>query len=175
MAGHLELAPEKLLEQVALAACAPLLELGVVFPREPDHDQRRADSYVDSVDRLTAAAVEAVGDAQERGQLAQPRLAAVPQRAEFLGGARLAAPMPSGDGGEQRDLFGGEAAHPAVLDEVRGVAGMSVGGHVLADVVQERGVLEELAIILVERVQLGGLVEQLEREPGNLAGMVLGK
>jgi hypothetical protein len=44
---------------------------------------------------------------------------------------------------------------------------------VLADVVQERRVLEQLAIVGVEPVQLRGLVEQLEREASDLPGMLL--
>src|SRR5262249_60914685 len=99
MACPLELAAEDLLEQLPFASCAPLLELGVTVPREPDHDERRPDTDVDVVDGLTAAPVEAVGDAQERGQLAEALLASGPERTELLRRPRLRSPGAAGGGG----------------------------------------------------------------------------
>src|SRR5205085_7634272 len=103
---------EHLLEEVALATCAPLLELSVSLTGEPDHDERRADVHVDVIDRLAAAAVEPVGDAQERGQLAQSLLTARPERAQLLRRTRPAAAVPPGERGEQRDPLGRGAAQP---------------------------------------------------------------
>src|SRR5262249_11457895 len=83
-------------------------------------------------------------------------------------------PVPAGEGGEQRDLLGREAAQAAVPYQVRGVTMVPVVGDVLADVVQERGVLEHLPVVRVEPVQFGCLVEQLDRKTRDLAGGVLG-
>ena len=59
-------------------------------------------------------------------------------------------------------------------DEVGRVPVVAVVRDVLADVVEERGVLEQLAIVVVEPVQLAGLVEQLEAELRDVARVRLG-
>src|SRR3954468_2598391 len=101
MRGDLELAVEDFLEEVALATRAPFLELGVAVAGQPDHDERGADVHLDVVDRLAAAPVEAVGDAQECSQLSQSLFAAGPERAELLRRARFASPVPASERREQ--------------------------------------------------------------------------
>ena len=88
---------------------------------------------------------------------------------EVVGRLRLAAPVPAHERGEHEDLLGVEAAELAVRDEVRRVAVVAVVRDVLADVVQQRGVLEELAVVVVEAVELAGLVEELEAELRDVA------
>ena len=77
---------------------------------------------------------------------------------------RVAAPVVADERGEERDLGRLESPQLAVLDEVGGVAVVALAGHVLADVVQQRRELEHLAVAVAEPVQLGGLVEQPQRE-----------
>ena len=83
--------------------------------------------------------------------------------------------MPAHDRREHLDLVGREAAQLAVAHEVRASGG---GGplldDVLADVVQQRGELEQLAVGVAEAVERRGRVEQLERELGDLARVRLG-
>ena len=59
-------------------------------------------------------------------------------------------------------------------DEVRGVAVVVLVRDVLADVVQQRRVLEELAVVVAQVVQLAGLVEQLEAQLRDVAGVRFG-
>ena len=127
------------------------------------------------LDDLLAAAVEAVGDPEERGEPAHPvALLGVELADQVVGRLRLAAPVPADERGEHEDLLGVEAAQLAVGDEVRGVTVVTVVRDVLADVVQQRGVLEQLPVVVVEAVELAGLVEQLEAQLGDLAGVGLG-
>ena len=51
------------------------------------------------------------------------------------------------------------------------MAVVALARHVLADVVQERGVLEHLAVGVAELVQVERLVEQAEREPCHVRGV----
>ena len=85
------------------------------------------------------------------------------EQRELVGHARLAAAVPAHERGEQLDLVGREAAQLAVAHEVRAVPVVAAAGDVLADVVQQRGELEQLAVVGVEAVQLGGGVEEVER------------
>ena len=55
-----------------------------------------------------------------------------------------------------------------MLDEVGGVPVVAHARDVLADVVQQRGVLEDLAVVRVEPVQRARLVEEAECEPCDL-------
>ena len=77
--------------------------------------------------------------------------------------------MVADERGEELDLVGREAAQLRVLDEIRGVAMVTLARDVLADVVEEHRVLEHLAVVGAEAVQLLGLVEQLEREPRDVS------
>ena len=70
--------------------------------------------------------------------------------------------------GEERDLRRFEATQLAVFHEVGRVALMSLARHVLADVVQKGGELEHLAVAGTQLVQISGLVEQPQREIGNV-------
>ena len=75
--------------------------------------------------------------------------------------------------GEERDLVGCEPAQLRVLDEVRRVPVVALARDVLADVVQQRRELEHLAVVGAEPVQRLRLVEQAQREPRDVRGVLV--
>ena len=88
---------------------------------DPQEHERRRDHRVEPVHVLVAAAVEPVGDAEDRGERAHPLDRVGVEQRELVGHARLAAAVPAHDRGEQLDLVGREAAELAVAHEVRAV------------------------------------------------------
>ena len=102
---HLELAVVDLLEEVATAARAPQLELGIVVRRESEDDQVGADLGATSSTTAAAPAIESVGDAEQCRELSEPFAVVVVQRGEaLLRRARIAAPVMADERGEERDL-----------------------------------------------------------------------
>src|SRR5438093_11744572 len=73
--------------------------------------------------------------------------------------------------GEHLDVERLEAEQLARPDEVRGVAMVAAVVDRMADVVQERGVLERLAGRRRQPELVGGGIEEGEGEPGHLAAM----
>lgn len=70
------------------------------------------------------------------------------------------------------DLAGFEAAEPAVLDQVIRVFVMALVADVGADVVEQGPVLEPFPLIGAKAVVRDSLVKYLQRQPGDLLGMV---
>jgi len=89
--------------------------------------------------------------------------------------AGIAAPVPPRQRAKERDLVGRKAAQLSVPDEIRRVSVVPVVRDVLADVVQQGGVLEYLPVAGTEIMQLLGRVEQFEREASDLARVLLGE
>ena len=79
--------------------------------------------------------------------------------------------MIAGDQGDGFDLFGREPAEVTVLDEVVRMPVVPVVADVHADVVQQRCVLEPVALTIGQAVRRSSLVEQRERKLGNLLGV----
>ena len=79
--------------------------------------------------------------------------------------------MIAGDQGDGFDLFGRESAEVTVLDEVVRVPVVPVVADVHADVVQQRCVLEPVALTIRQSVRRSSLVEQREGQLGNLLGV----
>ena len=102
---------------------------------------------------LVAAAVEAVGDAEERGEARAPGRRA---SASSSGNSSLTRGSPRRC---QRTMAasssissGAKPAELTVAHEVRAVLVVAAAGDVLADVVQQRGELEQLAVGVAEAV-----------------------
>ena len=149
MGGELELAVEDLLEQLALAPRAPELELGVAVARA----RRRSTSDGPTRTRRSGRRT-CCGRGRDRRRRAGARRACAAGRGR-RGRARrqLVAELwarRAGGGARARrgsDLVGLEAAELAVLDEVGRVPVVTLARDVLADVVQQRRVLEHLAVV----------------------------
>ena len=115
---------------------------------------------------LRVTAIEAFRQPQDRGQRAHRPPGAPPQvgKAVVLPlGRRL--PMIAGDEGDGFDVVRLEAAEIAVLHEVVRVLVMAFEADVDADVVQDRGVLEPLALAIGEAVDRARLIEEADGEP----------
>src|SRR5262249_15773822 len=69
LGGELEVAVVDAFEELALAARAPELDLGVALGAQANEHERRTDAHVDAGDGTGAAAIETVGEADERGEL----------------------------------------------------------------------------------------------------------
>ena len=76
--------------------------------------------------------------------------------------------MVAGDERDDLDLVGLEAAQIAVLDQVVRVLVVPLVADVDADVVQERRVLQPLALAIGQAVHAARLIEQRQREPRDL-------
>ena len=122
------------------------------------------------VDELVLAAVERLGDARDGRQPAQllaRRLAQHVVLAVAL--ARLLLAVIARHVGDEIDLVGIEAPDVAVADDVRRVHGVLVVADDVADVVEERGVLEQAPRLLAQAVAVGQPVEERERQLGHVA------
>ena len=118
------------------------------------------------------AAVEAVGDPQDRRQLLdhrpQVRVQALPVLVRLLRALPL---VVARDRRDDLDLLGGEARQVAVRDQVVGMLLVPGEPDGAADVVQERPVLEPLPLGRRQLVEGVRLVEELERQPRDVRGM----
>ena len=74
---------------------------------------------------------------------------------------------------QRLDLVGGEALQIGVLDEVRRVLVVLGGGDVEADVVEQRGELEQLAVGVGQAVQRAQAAEEIERQARDVLGVRL--
>ncbi len=120
------------------------------------------------------SAIEPVGDAQERSQAPDHGALVGREHREHLVailGRRAA--VVAGDGGDQLALAVGEAGEIGVVDEVVAVLVVPVVADEGADVVQQRRGLQERALLVAEPVHLAGLIEERERQPRHLLGVLL--
>ena len=120
------------------------------------------------------AAVEAVGDAQERCQPPHDDTLVGRQPLE-LGVPVLGrrAPVIARDGRDQLALAVGEAGQIGVVQQVVGVLVVAVVGDERTHVVQHRCRMQERALLFAEPVQLAGLIEERQRELRHLLGVLL--
>ena len=117
-------------------------------------------------DRLRVAAIEAFREAQNGGERADGAAGPPSQISEPLvlafGRRQPMIPRHERDG---FDFVRLEAAQITVFHEVIGVFMVSLVADVDADVVQDRGVLEPLALAIGQAVDRARLIEQRDREP----------
>src|SRR5580698_7229358 len=107
------------------------------------------------------APVEAFREPENRRERADGAPEAPPERAEpVVPPLRCRPSMIPGNEGDCLDLVRLEAAQVAVLDEVVGVLVVLLVTDMDADVVQERGVLEPLALPVREAVDAARLLEE---------------
>jgi hypothetical protein len=124
---------------------------------------------LDAGDCLRVAAVEAFGQPENRRKRADgaaPAPADLAERPVAL--LRRALAMVARDERDGFDLVGLESAQIAVRDQIVRVLVVPLVADVDADVVQERGVLEPLAFPIGQAMNAASLIEQRQREPGDL-------
>jgi hypothetical protein len=169
--------PERLadepLERRGVTAGRPELELRIALC---PHSQQRIILPIvqlDVTDRLGMAAVEALGEAQDGGK--RPH-----DPASFAGDFLQhrvpplwrRAPVVPRDKGNRVDFVRLETTEVAVFDQVIRMLMVPFVADMDADVVQQRGVLEPLALVVGERVCAACELEQRHREPRDLIGML---
>ena len=112
-------------------------------------------------DGLRVAAIEALREAQNRRQRADRAPRAAPQVAEaVVPPLRRRLTMVARDEGDRLDFVRLEAAQVAVLDQVIRVFVVALVADVDADVVENRGVLEPVALAIGQAVNGARLIEQ---------------
>ena len=151
----------------------PELQFGVA--RRPGLQQRVAAAIAElySGDRLRVAAIEAFGQPQDRRERANRPPALAPQVGKaVVAPARGRLAMISRDERHRLDFVGLEAAKVPVFYEVIRVFMVRVIRNMDPDVVEQRRVLEPLAVAVGQRMDAARLVEQAEGEPRHLAGVL---
>jgi len=136
-----------------MAVGGPQLELGVGLGPELQQGVFAPVVQLDAADGLRMAAVQALSEPQNRGERADhaPAIAGKAAQCPVL----LLGRGPAVIARHERDRFDFvrlEAAQVAVPDEVLGVLVMAFVADVHADVVQDRRVLEPLALLVGQRV-----------------------
>jgi len=150
----------------------PELELGVAFRAELNVQPCVGWRDFETGDHLRVAPIEPFGEADNRPEQAHDAAFGFGQTAEagvILPWEGLA--MVARDEAHDLDLVRIEPAQLAVRDEVVRVLVMALVADVDPDVVQERAVLEPLALAPAEAVQRGGSIEERESVPGDLLGV----
>ncbi len=144
----------------------PELQLGVARRAQLQQIVVAAVVELQAADGLGVAAVEAFRQPQDGGERAYgpPRAPTQVDEAVVLPlGRRL--PVIAGDEGDGFDFVRLEAAEIAVGDEIVRVLVMPFVADVDADVVQNCGVLEPLALAVGEPVNRARLIEEADGEP----------
>jgi hypothetical protein len=161
------------LERDGVPVGRPQLELGVALGPQLEQRVLAAVVQFDAADRLRMAAIEAFRQPQDRCQ--RPDGAASPAGEPAQRGGSLAgsgAPMIAGDQRNGFDFLGLEPAQIAIANQVLGVLVVAFVADVHADVVQDRRILQPLAILVGEAVDRPRLIEQRCRQPRNLLCML---
>ena len=152
-----------------MARCGPELQLGVAARPHLEEVVVSAVVQLDVGHDLGVAAIEAFRETENGRKRADDLTRAARQIAErFVAafGRRLA--MVARDQRNRFDFFRLEAAKVAVLDQVVRMLVMALVADVDADVVEQGGVLQPLALAIGEAVDSARLVEQREREARDL-------
>jgi hypothetical protein len=128
---------------------------------------------LDAGQALRVTAIEIFSEPQDGGE----RTDRPPALAREVGvlivlALRRGASMVPGDQRYGVDLLGLEAAEVAVLDEIVGMLVMALIADVNADVVQQRRVLEPLALAVGEGMHASSLIEHRHRQACHLSGML---
>ena len=86
---------------------------------------------------------------------------------------RVVAPVVARHRGKRRHLAGREAPQLSVPDQVGAVLVVVVACDVLADVVEQGGVLEQLAVVLTQMVKGEETIEEVAGQTGHLSAVAL--
>ena len=156
-----------------MALCGPELELRIA--RRANLQQRIVAPIVelDARDRLGVTAIEILRESKHRGEPPHdlPPLPAKLSEVCVMA-RRRRPPVIAGDQRNRFDLFGLEAAQVAVLDQVVRMAMMTFVADMDARVVQDRGVLEPLALLVRHPVDGAGPVEERQRQARDLMRVI---
>jgi len=128
---------------------------------------------LDARQALGVAAVEAFGQPQDRGERADgPPAFSRQMGVLFVTVLRRGRPVVTRDQRDRVDFIGLEAAEIAVLDQIVRVLVMLLVADVAADVVEQRGVLQPLALAIGQPVHGARLLEHRHGEARDLRRML---
>jgi hypothetical protein len=127
---------------------------------------------LESGDRLRVAAVETFRETQQRGERADDAARAARQVAEavVLPFRRRLTMIPR-DERDRFDFLRLEAPEIPILDQIVGVFVVALVADVHPHVVQDRGELQPFPLPIGEPVNGAGLIEERDRQPGDLLGV----
>src|SRR5215471_9272431 len=166
------LAAENTLEEIGLPAGGLQLDLAVGRRERVELDALGPEAARDVGHQLPVAVVEAVGDAQDRGELLDDHAKVGIQPLPVVVGILRAFPLVvPGNGGDRLDLVGREPRQLAVRDQVVGVPLVARDSDRAAHVVQKSAVPQPLPLGGRELVQGVGLVEDRNREASDALGV----
>jgi hypothetical protein len=152
--------PRQSFEWRGMAGGGPELQLRVARGAQLQQVVVAAIVEFEAGDRLRVAAVKALGQPQDRRERAHGSPGAPPEVGEAVVlPLRRRLTMIAGDEGDGFDFVRLEAAEIAVLHKVVRVLVVSLVADVHADVVQDRRVLEPLALPIGEAVDRARLIE----------------
>jgi hypothetical protein len=147
----------------------PELELGVSRSSQLQQIIVAAIVELEAGDRLCVAAVETLCQTKNRRQRPHRAPRAAPQITEaVVTPFRRRLAMVACDQGNRLDFVRFEAAQVAVLHQVIRVLVVAFVADVHPDVVQNRGILEPVALAIGEAVNRARLIEQRHRQPRDL-------
>ena len=151
----------------------PQLELRVPLRVQRHHQPRLVFGHRQAGHGLGVAAVQSLGQADDRAQQADGRAVLPREIAEpfvrFLRGGLAMVPRNQPN---DIDFVRIEAAQPAVFDQVIRVFVVALVADVGADVVDERAEFEPAALARPEGVPVAGGIEELERQARDLLRVV---
>jgi len=151
----------------------PDLELGVASRSDLQQIVVAAVVQLETRDDLRVAAVEALGQPQNRGKRAHCPTRAASQIAKALVRAlRRRLPVVARDQRNRLDLVRLEPAQMAILDQIVRVLVVALVADMDADVVQDRRVLEPFPLAVGEAVDGARLIEEGGREARHLVGVL---
>ena len=156
-------------ERRGVARGGPQLELDVARRSQLQQVVVAAVVQLQPHDRLGVAAIQAFSEAKNRGKRAHGAPLAAPEIAEaVVPPLRRRLAMVAGNQRNRFDLVRLEAAQVAVLDQVVRVFVVSFVADVHTQVVQDRGVLQPLALAVRETVNRARVIEESDRQPRHL-------
>ena len=151
----------------------PELELGVAIRAQARQIIVAAREQIDPGECLRVAAIEPFRqphDRREHPNRAAEAAVEVPVSLVRFFRGRL--PMVSRDERDNLDLLRIETPQISILDQVVGMAVVALVTDVNADIVQQGGEFEPLALAISQPMDAARLVENAERQPGDLLRML---
>jgi hypothetical protein len=172
-----DLNPERLSRQSfewrAVARCGPELELRVAGRAQLQQVVVPPIVELETTDRLRVAAIEAFRQPQNGGERSHRAPGAPPEIGKtFVFPFRRALPVIAGDEGDRFDFVRLEAAEIAVLHEIVRVLVVPLVADEDTDVVEDRRVLQPLALAIRETVDRARLIEEADRETRDVLRML---
>lgn len=165
--------PEYVLERTGMPMGRPEFQFRVAGGAETNDVVVPSRDDVDAVDDLPVAAIQPLRKPRDRAERANDAAVGSFQQGiplvRLLRGSLAVVPR---DERDKLHLDGLEPAQAAVLDQVVRMPVVPVIADVIADVVQQRAVLEPLAFTVPQTMHPPGLIEDAQRQTRDVPGVI---